>query len=128
MSTGLCQNYVLPVMQSGLLNLICHRNTKNDFSYFHSAMTYNIILWGISPHSIHSFRLQKRVIRIITNSRSGDSWRELFKKLKRLPLQSQHIFFLLLFMVKKENNLNVILRFIVLIYDRTTISFILYVV
>jgi hypothetical protein len=51
------------------------------------VMTYGIIFWCSSPHSIHIFRLQKRVIIIITNSRSRDSYRELFKKLKTLPLK-----------------------------------------
>jgi hypothetical protein len=45
-------------------------------SYFHSFMTYGIIFCGNSPHSSHIFRLQKRVIRIITNSRSRDPVRE----------------------------------------------------
>jgi hypothetical protein len=48
------------------------------FSHFHSVMTYCIILWDNSLHSIHIFRLQKRVIRTITNPRSRDSCRELF--------------------------------------------------
>jgi hypothetical protein len=63
------------------------------FSYFHSIMTYGLIFWGNSPLCIRIFRLQKRVIRIITNSRSSDSCRELFKKLKILPLCSQYILF-----------------------------------
>jgi hypothetical protein len=62
------------------------------FSYFHSIMTYVLIFWGNSPLCICIFRLQKRVIRVITNSRSRDSCRELFKKLKILPLCSQYIF------------------------------------
>jgi hypothetical protein len=38
------------------------------FCYVHSVMNYGIIFWGNSPHSIHIFRLQKKIIRIITNS------------------------------------------------------------
>jgi hypothetical protein len=34
------------------------------FSYFHSVMAYHKIFWDNSPHSIHIFRLQKRVITI----------------------------------------------------------------
>jgi hypothetical protein len=71
-------------------------------TYFHSVMAYAIIFWGNSPHSIHIFRLQKMIIRIITNSRSKDSCRELFKKLKILLLKSQYIFSLLLFVVKNR--------------------------
>jgi hypothetical protein len=58
------------------------------FSYVHSVMTYGIIFWGNSPHSIHIFRLQKRIIRIITNSRSRDSCTELLRNLKIFPLLS----------------------------------------
>jgi hypothetical protein len=70
------------------------------FSYVHSVMTYGIIFWGNSAHNIHIFRLQKRIIRIVTNSRDRDSCRELFRKLKILSLQSKYIFSLLLFMAK----------------------------
>jgi hypothetical protein len=72
------------------------------FSSVDSVMTYTIIFWGNSPHSIHIFRLQKRIIRIITYSRGRDSGRELFRNLKLFYLQSQYmsIFSLLLFMAK----------------------------
>jgi hypothetical protein len=30
------------------------------FSYVHSIMTYGIILWGNSPHSIKTFRIKKK--------------------------------------------------------------------
>jgi hypothetical protein len=73
------------------------------FSYFHSIMTYGPIFWGKSPLCFHIFRLQKRLIRIITNSGSRDSCRELFKKLKVLPLCSQYIHPLSLFVVKNKD-------------------------
>jgi hypothetical protein len=65
-------------------------------------MTYGIIFWGISTHSIYVFRLQTRVIRIITDSRPRDSCRQLFKKLGILPLMSQYIFSLLLPIVNNK--------------------------
>jgi hypothetical protein len=68
-------------------------------------MTYGIIFWGNSPHSIHIFRLQKRIITIINNSRGRASCRELFRKLKILPLQSQYIFSLLLLMAKNREQI-----------------------
>jgi hypothetical protein len=58
------------------------------YSYFHSLITYGIIFWGNSSYSSHIFRLQKRAVRIITESRPRDSCRELFKHLRILPLQS----------------------------------------
>jgi hypothetical protein len=54
-------------------------------------------------YGIHIFRLQKRAIKIITNSGSRDSCRELFKKMEILPLQSQFIISLLLFIVNNKD-------------------------
>jgi hypothetical protein len=85
-------------MSQETLRMIC-------FSYVHSVMTYGIIFWGNSPHSIHIFRLQKRITRITTNSRGRDSCRDLYRKLKILPLQSQYIFSLLLFMAKNREQI-----------------------
>ena len=73
------------------------------YSHLHSLISYGIIFWGNSSNSVHVFQLQKRAIRIITGSRQRDSCRELFKKLKILPLHSQYIFSLLLFIVNNRN-------------------------
>ena len=82
---------------------MCQENLKSVYySYSHSLITYGIIFWGNSSHSIHVFRLQKRVIRIITGSRPRDSCRQLFQKLGILPLISQYILSLLLFIVKNK--------------------------
>jgi hypothetical protein len=51
------------------------------FPYIHSIMNYTIILGGNQPQS-EIFKIQKRVIRIITNSRMRDSCRELFQRLQ----------------------------------------------
>jgi hypothetical protein len=53
-------------------------------------MNYGIILGGNEPDSDKIFKIQKKVIRIITNSRMRDSGTELFKKLEILPLYSQY--------------------------------------
>ena len=45
------------------------------------------------------FKIQKRIIRIIANSNYRTSCRNLFKKLKILPLQSQYILSLAMFVV-----------------------------
>jgi len=58
------------------------------FAYIHSIMSYGIIFWGSQPYNYKIFKIQKRAIRIITNSRMRDSCRELFKKLEILPLYS----------------------------------------
>jgi len=73
------------------------------FSTVHSIISYGIIFWDISTHSKIIFKIQKRIIRIITNSDNKDSCRDLFKKLYILPLQSQYIFSLLIFVVKNKD-------------------------
>jgi hypothetical protein len=73
------------------------------FAYVHSIMRYGIIFWGNQPHSDKIFKIQKRLIRIITNSRTRDSCRELFKSLEILPLYSQYIFSLSIFVIKNKH-------------------------
>jgi len=45
----------------------------------------------------------KRVIRIITSSRTRDSFRELLKKLEILPLYSQYIYSISIFVIKNKH-------------------------
>ena len=54
------------------------------FAYVHSIMSYEIIFGVNQPHSEKIFKIQKRVIRIITNSR--DPCREMFKKIGNIAL------------------------------------------
>jgi len=67
-------------------------------------MSYGIIFWGISHHSDSIFKIKKRIIIIITNTGRSDSCRQLYKQLQILPLPSQYIFSLLVF-VKKNRGL-----------------------
>jgi len=55
------------------------------------------------PYSDKIFKIKKRVIRIIINSRTSDSCRELFKKLEILPLYSQYIFSISIFVIKNKH-------------------------
>jgi hypothetical protein len=55
--------------------------------------------WGNSAHSINIFKLQKKIIRIITNSRNKDSGRHLFMKLDISPFYSEYLFSLLIFVI-----------------------------
>jgi hypothetical protein len=73
------------------------------FSHFHSVLSYGIIFWSNSVHSKYIFRIQKRTIRVITNSGIRDACWELFKKLLILPLYSQYIYSLLMFVVKNRD-------------------------
>jgi hypothetical protein len=62
-------------------------------------MIYGLIFWGNSHCSKTIFILEKRMIRLIVGIRGRHSCREHFKKPKILPLQSQYILSLLLFVI-----------------------------
>jgi hypothetical protein len=66
-------------------------------------MTYGIIFWGNSYYSNTIFSLQKKTLRIIVRIRDRDSCREHLKKLKILPLKSQYILSIALFVVNNRN-------------------------
>jgi len=70
------------------------------YSYFHSVLTYGIIFWGNTPLSNIIFRIQKKIVRIVVGIRSRVSYGEYFKTLKILPLQSQCLLSLLLFVAE----------------------------
>ena len=65
------------------------------------VMWYYIL--GNSHHSATIFKTQKRIIRIITNSNRYDTCHPLFKQLRILPLPSQYILSVLLFVIKNTN-------------------------
>ena len=73
------------------------------FSHFHSIMSYGIIFGGNSHHSVKIFKIQKRIIQIITNSNRYDTCHPLFKQLRIFPLPSQYILSILLFVIKNKN-------------------------
>ena len=73
------------------------------FLYAHSIVSYGLIFWGNSTDSDNIFKIQKRIIRIIMNSNKNASCRELFKNLNILPLQSQYIYSILLFITKNKD-------------------------
>jgi len=70
------------------------------YSYFHSVLTYGIIFWGKTALSNVIFRMKKKIVRIMVGIRNRDSCREYFKRLKILPLHSQYLLSLLLFMAE----------------------------
>jgi hypothetical protein len=72
-------------------------------SLFHSIMSYGIIFWGNSLHSSIIFKMQKRAVRAMMGCGYRESCRKLFVELKILPLPSQYIFSLLLFVVNNGN-------------------------
>jgi hypothetical protein len=72
------------------------------FAYFHSVMKYGIIFGGNSSYSENIFTLQKKIIRPIPGVKPRNSSRNLFKWLEILTLQCEHIFFLMIFIVKNK--------------------------
>jgi hypothetical protein len=82
----------------GKLNKACYiiRRSKQYLSidtlkiiycaFFHSIMSYGLIFWGNTNHSMCIFKLQKRAVRIMVGAGSRDSCRKIFTSLKILPL------------------------------------------
>ena len=73
------------------------------FACVHSIMSYGIVFGGNQLHSEKIFKIEKRGIRIITNSRARHSFRELLKKLEILHLYSKYIFFPPKFVIKNKH-------------------------
>jgi len=73
------------------------------FSYFHSIISQGVVFWGNSHLSSNIFKIQKIIIRIITNKSKRDSCRHLYKQLQILTLSSQYIFSLLVFVAKNRD-------------------------
>jgi len=69
-------------------------------AFFHSAMSYRIIFWGNSSHSSTIFSMQRKAIRIMEGCGNWISCRNLFKKLQILPLTSQYLLSLLMYVVQ----------------------------
>jgi hypothetical protein len=65
------------------------------FAYIHFVMAYGIILWGNSSHTVKLFRIQKKIIRIMMGLKERDSCMEM----KILPLCSQYIYSMMLYIV-----------------------------
>ena len=65
-------------------------------------MSYGIIFWGNSWHGSIIFRLQKKVVRVMEGWGNRVSCRSLFKKFQILPLKSQYMLTLLMFVVQNK--------------------------
>ena len=65
-------------------------------------MTYGLLFWGNSSHSIEIFRLHRKIIRIMMGARIKDSGREFFKILGKLTLMAEHIYSVTVFVVNNR--------------------------
>ena len=80
------------------------------FANIYSHLRYGIIFWGNSSHILRTFRIQKRIVRIICKSASRAPCRPLFRKLNILTLPSMYIYEILLFVKQKlESRENIFL-------------------
>jgi hypothetical protein len=66
-------------------------------------VSYGIIFWGNSLHSSIIFRIQKKAIGIMEGCGNRVLCRNLFKKLQILPLTSQFILSILMFVVENKS-------------------------
>jgi hypothetical protein len=73
------------------------------FSYVHSIISYGITFWGNSSHSEDIFKVQKRIIRLIMNLSKNASCRQPFRELYILPVPSQYILSVFLFVTKNKD-------------------------
>ncbi len=62
------------------------------FANVHSRLRYGLIFWGSSSCSIQTFRLQKKIIRIMKKCLPRDSCKPLFIELGILPLPCLFIY------------------------------------
>jgi hypothetical protein len=95
-----CIRAVKPFVSQDTLKIIY-------YSYFHAVMVYGLPFWGTSTDSIKVFKLQKKAIRVMMGCKRSQSCRELFIKLKILPLPSQYIFSLLMFLNKNKDQFTI---------------------
>jgi len=72
------------------------------YAHVHAIMSYGVIFWGNSPSAKKVFKLQKKIIRIITNTRPRDSCKEIFKNMQIMTLYSQYIYSIILFVVNNK--------------------------
>ena len=72
------------------------------FSYFHSVMSYGILLWGNAADLESIFVIQKRAVRSIYNLGSRVSLRDRFKEFKILTVTSQYILQNILYVHKNK--------------------------
>lgn len=73
------------------------------FSYFHSLMSYGILLWGSAADIDTIFVLQKRAVRAIYNMGPKESLREKFKEISIMTVTCQYIYENLMYVHKNIN-------------------------
>jgi len=70
------------------------------FTHIHTLLSYGIIFWGSSSYAKKIFMIQKKSIRITTNSKPTDSCRHHFINLEIMMMYAQYIYSLMVHTVK----------------------------
>jgi hypothetical protein len=73
------------------------------YAYVHPILSYGIIFWGRSSKVTKLFILQKRIVRVLTNTGARESCRDVFWKMEILTLYSQYFFSLIVFTVENKH-------------------------
>ena len=86
-------DYIIPKLSSACYAMrsikpVMSPNTLKTIYYscFNAIISYGLPFWGNSPHTIKVFRIQKRIIRIMLGCKQRVSCKNLFRRLKILPL------------------------------------------
>jgi hypothetical protein len=95
--------YILYPQISYMYMLHIPQNHIPSMMLCHNSTFRLQLFWGHSSDSTKIFRMQEKIIRIMMGCRSSDSCRKLFYNLEIVPLLSQYILPLLLFMIKNMN-------------------------
>jgi hypothetical protein len=66
-------------------------------------MTYGLIYWGNSSYAEKVFKMQKRVIQLMKECGYRESCIDHFKEINILPLKSQYIYSLMMFVTKNHD-------------------------
>jgi len=72
------------------------------FANFYSVINYGIIFWGNSSESNKIFLAQKKIIRIMTDSRPKTYCKPLFQSLGILTITSEYILSLMTFLLQNQ--------------------------
>jgi hypothetical protein len=87
-------------LKTMLLHCVIFPHTLQGYIHRFWCSSIQQHMWGNSPHSTKIFKIQKRMVRIMVGYKNRVSCRSLFKKLEILPLMSQYILLLMLFVIK----------------------------
>jgi len=104
--------YILPVLSAvcyaiRIIKPYMSLETLKIIYYFNinSIINYDLPFWGTSYHSKNIFRMQKKIFEFMMGCRKEVSCRNMFRKSKILPLMSQYVLSVMMFVVKNENQI-----------------------